>query len=189
MSFELVYQGECSVIESFQLTRDSEPDDFTVEMDALADEIQGLYQQLNLCRQKMERLAQKAVKYSSPANVAVVFSPGGTVEVDDDPVTIPDDWWDHACMDETFQDHAIRAWYETGWCLQRKSRRRGKFSLKVAEGWDFHLENLEWRGDCLVYDGERVENDYEGSQCIDQIVQLKFPSFPALPDHVNLEDD
>ena len=41
----------------------------------------------------------------------------------------------------------------------------------------------------LVYDGERVENDYEGSQCIDQIVQLKFPSFPGFSDHVNLEDD
>lgn len=189
MSFELVYQGECSVIESFQLMGDSEPDDFTIEMGALADEMQGLYQQLTLCRQKMVRLAQQAVKHSSPANVAVVFSPGGTVEVDDDPVTIPDAWWDQACMEEAFQDQAIRAWHETGWCLQRKSRRRGRFSLKVAEGWDFHLENLEWKSDCLVYDGERVENDYEGSQCIDQIVQLKFPPFPGFSDHVNLEDD
>ena len=76
MSFELVYQGECSVIESFQLMGDSEPDDFTIEMDALADEMQGLYQQLNLCRQKMAKLAQQAVKHSSPTNVAVVFSVG-----------------------------------------------------------------------------------------------------------------
>ena len=189
MSFELVYQGECSVIESFQLMGDSEPDDFIIEMGALADEMQVLYQQLTLCRQKMARLAQQAVKHSSPANVAVVFSPGGTVEVDDEPVTLPDVWWDQACMEETFQNQAIRTWHETGWCLQRKSRRRGRFSLKVAEGWDFHLENLEWKSDCLVYDGERVENDYEGSQCIDQIVQLKFPSFPGFSDHVNLEDD
>ena len=189
MSFELVYQGECSVIESFQVMGDSEPDDFTTKMDALADEMQGLYQQLNLCRQKMMDVAQQAVKHSPPANVAVVFSPGGTVAVDDDPVTVPDALWNQACMDETFQDQAIRAWHESGWCLQRKTRRCGRFSLKVAEGWDFHLENLEWKGDCLVYEGERVENDYEGSQCIDQVVQLKFPSSPVFPDHVNFEDD
>ena len=189
MSFELVYQGECSVVESYRLKDHHETDDFPTQMDALADEMQSLYQQMILCRQKMVELAQQAVKHSSPENVAVVFSPGGVVEVDDEPVEITDAWWDQACLDQSFQDQSIREWCESGWCLQRSTRRKGRFSLKVAEGWDFHLEDLEWKDDCLVYDGERVENDYEGSQCVEQVVQLKFPSCPAFSDHINLEQD
>ena len=189
MSFELAYQGECSVVESFRSKDHVGNDDFPAQMDALADEMQGLYQQMILCRQKMEELAQQAVKQSSPENVAVVFSPGGDLEVDDESVDITDSWWNQASSDETFQDQSILEWCESGWCLQRRTRRKGRYSLKVAEGWDFHLENLEWKDDCLVYDGERVENDYEGSQCVEQIVQLKFPSCPAFSDHINLEQD
>ena len=189
MSFELAYQGECSVVESFRSKDHLGKDDFPAQMDALADEMQGLYQQMILCRQKMEELAQQAVKQSSPENVAVVFSPGGDLEVDDESVDITDSWWDQASSDQTFQDQSIREWCESGWCLQRRTRRKGRYSLKVAEGWDFHLENLEWKDDCLLYDGERVENDYEGSQCVEQVVQLKFPSCPAFSDHINLEQD
>ena len=70
--------------------------------------------------------------------------------------------------------------------MQSTIQRSGVYHLKVSEGWDFDINNLQWKNDCLYYDGERIEDDYGASKLINDSAILRIPSLSRMEDYAVL---
>mgnify|MGYP006900132645 FL=1 len=66
--------------------------------------------------------------------------------------------------------------------MQRTSQKSGACCLRVSEGWDFDINNLQWKNNCLYYDGERIDDDYGASKLMNDSAILRFPSLSRMGD-------
>jgi hypothetical protein len=79
-------------------------------------------------------------------------------------------------------DSKLEKLLDSNWFIQSTSQRSSTYHLKVSEGWDFNINNLQWKNDCLYYDGERIDNDYGASQLINDSAILRIPSLSRMED-------
>ena len=75
---------------------------------------------------------------------------------------------------------------DLNWFIQGASQRSGIYHLKVSEGWDFNIKNLQWKNDCLYYDGERIDDDYGASNLIYDSAILHVPRLSCMDNSVVL---
>ena len=71
---------------------------------------------------------------------------------------------------------------DLNWFIQGASQRSGIYHLKVSEGWDFNINYLCWKNDCLYYEGERIDDDYGASKLINDSAILRIPSLGRVKD-------
>ena len=189
MSFEVAYRGDRLTSKYWYSTSKNVDDPFIQKMDLLSKEIRELQEQIEDRKNQMVELADVKIKEDdSHTDDLDSFLPGGELEVDDEEVNISDEWWDNTYEAESPADNKIEELLEHDWFIISTQQRNGIFSLKVAEGWDFHIENLEWKDDHLVYDGERIDNDYEGSEWTDGSAEIRFPILNSIQDTASLEE-
>ena len=188
MSFEITYKADCLFNDFYYSTDENKDKPLYKEMNVLVGEIKDLLGEIENRKARMTEIANKMIKEKdSRTDELVSFSPGGEVEVDDEEIEIGDEWWDNTYEVDSPSDNKLEKLYEGYWFVNVVNQRNGRFSLKVAEGWDFHLENLEWKEDCLQYENEKIENDYEGSEWSDGYARLEIPLLNSLDDSTELE--
>ena len=183
MSFEITYKSDCSLIDCYYSAPENKDDPFIQEMDSLVEEIKGLQEEIEYRKAKMVQLASEKLKEDSlKTDELVSFNSEGEVEVDDELEDICDEWWQAACEVESPLDSKLEKLLDSNWFIQSTSQRSGTYHLKVSEGWDFNINNLQWKNDCLYYDGERIDDDYGASQLINDSAILRIPSLSRMED-------
>jgi hypothetical protein len=188
MSFEIAYKTECSAFDFYYPTDENQGKPFYSELNEIAEEIKSLQQQILERKEKMVEIANKLVKQDKTETKQLTqFQVNGAVEVDDEEVTINDELWDSSDEASSPVEDEFEQIREKDWCIVVESSKSGRFCLKVAEGWDFDPEGLEWKDDCLQYEGERIDNDYEGTKWADQNGTLNLPLLKAVEDTGDLD--
>ena len=183
MSFEITYKSDCSFIDYYYSAPENKDDPFIQEMDSLVEEIKGLQEEIAYRKAKMVQLANEKIKEdSAKADKLVSFNSEGEVEVDDELEDICDEWWKTACEVESPLDSKLEKLLDLNWFIQSTSQRSGTYHLKVSEGWDFNINNLQWKNDCLYYDGERIDDDYGTSKLINGSAILRIPILGFMED-------
>ena len=183
MSFEITYKSDCSFINYYYSAPENKNDPFIQEMDSLVEEIKGLQEEIEYRKAKMVQLANEKIKEdSTKVDKLVSFNSEGEVEVDDELEDICDEWWQATCEIESPLDSKIEKLLDLNWFIQSTSQRSGTYHLKVSEGWDFDINNLQWKNDCLYYDGERIDDDYGASELINDSAILRIPSLGRVKD-------
>ena len=183
MSFEITYKSDCSLIDCYYSASENKDDPFIQEMDSLVEEIKRLQEEIEYRKAKMVRLANEKIKEdSTKVDKLVSFNSEGEVEVDDELEDICDEWWQATCEIESPLDSKIEKLLDLNWFIQSTSQRSGTYHLKVSEGWDFDINNLQWKNDCLYYDGERIDDDYGASKLINDFAILRIPSLSRVGD-------
>ena len=187
MSFEITYKSDCSFIDYYYSAPENKDDPFIQEMDSLVEEIKELQEEIEYRKAKMVQLANEKIKQNSAKiDELVSFNSGGEVEVDDELEGICDEWWQATCEIESPLDSKLEKMLDLNWFIQGTSQRSGVYHLKVSEGWDFNINNLQWKNDCLYYDGERIEDDYGASKLINDSAILRIPSLSRMEDYAVL---
>ena len=79
-------------------------------------------------------------------------------------------------------DSKLKKLLDLNWFIQSTRQRSGTYHLKVSEGWDFDIKNMQWKNDCLYYDGERIDDDYGASKLINDSAVLRIPSLSGIED-------
>ena len=183
MSFEITYESHCSSIRYCYSAAENKDDPFIQDMDSLVEEIERLQEEIECRKVKMVQLATEKIKENGAKfDELVAFGLGGKVEVDDELEDIGDEWWQAACEVESPLDSKFEDLLDVNWYIQSTSQRSGIYHLKVSEGWDFNIKNLQWKNDCLYYDGERIDDDYGASKWIGASVMLHIPRLSCLED-------
>ena len=183
MSFEITYKSDCSFIDYYYSAPENKDDPFIQEMDSLVEEIKGLQEEIAYRKAKMVQLANEKIKEDSAKTIELVsFNSEGEVEVDDELEDICDEWWQAACEVESPLDSKLEKLLDSNWFIQSTSQRSGTYHLKVSEGWDFNINNLQWKNDCLHYDGQRIDEDYGTSKLINSSAILRVPSLGCIED-------
>ena len=183
MSFEITYKSDCSSIDYYCSAPENKDDPFIQEMDSLVEEIKELQEEIEYRKAKMVQLANEKIKEDSAKTIELFsFNSEGEVEVDDELEEICDEWWQAACEVESPLDSKLEKLLDSNWFIQSTSQRSGTYHLKVSEGWDFNINNLQWKNDCLYYDGERIDDDYGASQLINDSAILRIPSLSRMGD-------
>ena len=183
MSFEITYKSDCSSINCYYSAPENKDDPFIQEMDSLVQEIKRLREEIEYRKAKMVQLANEKIKEdSTKVDKLVSFNSEGEVEVDDELEDICDEWWQATCEIESPLDSKIEKLLDLNWFIQSTSQRSGTYHLKVSEGWDFDINNLQWKNDCLYYDGERIDDDYGASKLINDSAILRIPSLSRMGD-------
>jgi hypothetical protein len=183
MSFEITYKSDCSFIDCYYSAPENKDDPFIQEMDSLVEEIKGLQEEIEYRKAKMVQLANEKIREDSAKTIELFsFNSEGEVEVDDELEEICDEWWQAACEVESPLDSKLEKLLDSNWFIQSTSQRSGTYHLKVSEGWDFNINNLQWKNDCLYYDGERIDDDYGASQLINDSAILRIPSLSRMED-------
>ena len=189
MSFDIAYRGDRLTSKYWYSNTENKDDPFIQKMNLLTEEIRELQKQIEDRKTQMVELAGKKIQeVDSQTDDLDTFLPGGEIEVDDEEVNITDEWWNNTYIVESPADNKIEELLEHDWFIIITNQRSGRFSLKVAEGWDFHIENLEWKDDHLVYEGERIDNDYEGSERTDGCSELRFPILNSIEETSSLDE-
>ena len=187
MSFEITYKSDCSFIDYYYSAPENKDDPFIQEMDSLVEEIKELQEEIEYRKARMVQLANEKIREgSAKIDELVSFNSEGGVEVDDELEEICDEWWQAACEVESPLDSKLEKLLDSNWFLQSTSQRSGTYHLKVSEGWDFNINNLHWKNDCLYYDGERIDDDYGASQLINDSAILRIPSLSRMEDYAVL---
>ena len=190
MSFEITYKSDCSFINYYYSAPENKDDPFIQEMDSLVEEIKGLQEEIAYRKAKMVQLANEKIKEdSAKADKLVSFNSEGEVEVDDELEDICDEWWQVACEVESPLDSKLEKLLDLNWFIQSTSQKSATYHLKVSEGWDFNIDNLQWKNDCLHYDGERIDDDYGTSKLINSSAILRIPSLGCIEDSAVLSID
>ena len=183
MSFEITYKSDCSFIDYYYSAPENKNNPFIQEMDSLIEEIKGLQEEIEYRKAKMVQLANEKIKEdSAKADKFVSFNSEGEVVVDDELEDIRDEWWQATCEIESPLDSTLEKMLDLNWFIQGASQRSGIYHLKVSEGWDFDINNLQWKNDCLYYDGERIDDDYGTSKLINNSAILRIPSLSRVED-------
>lgn len=183
MSFEITYKSDCSFIDCYYSAPENKDDPFIQEMDSLVEEIKELQEEIEYRKARMVQLANEKIREdSAKTDELVSFNSEGEVEVDDELEEICDEWWQAACEVESPLDSKLEKLLDSNWFMQSTSQRSGTYHLKVSEGWDFNINNLQWKNDCLCYDGERIDDDYGASQLINDSAILRIPSLSRMED-------
>jgi hypothetical protein len=183
MSFEITYKSDCSFIDYYYSAPENKDDPFIQEIDSLVEEIKGLQEEIEYRKAKMVQLANEKIKEdSAKADKLVAFNSEGEVEIDDELEAIYDEWWQAACEVESPSDSKLEKLLDLNWFIQSTSLRSGTYHLKVSEGWDFNIKNLQWKNDCLYYDGERIDDDYGASKLINGSAILRIPILGFMED-------
>ena len=152
-------------------------------MDSLIEEIKRLREEIEYRKAKMVQLANEKIKEeSAKTDELVSFHSEGEVQVDDELEDICDEWWKATCEVESPLDSKLEKLLDLNWFIQSTSQRSGIYHLKVSEGWDFDISNLQWENDCLYYDGERIDDDYGASQLINNSAIISIPSLSRISD-------
>ena len=187
MSFEITYKSDCSSIDYYYSSPENKDDPFIQEMDSLVEEIERLQDEIQYRKAKMMQLANEKIKEDGAnADKLVSFNSEGEVEVDDELEDICDEWWQAACEVESPLDSKLKKLVNLNWFIQSTSQSYGTYHLKVSEGWDFDIRYLQWKNDCLHYEGERIDNDYGASTLIDNSAVLRIPRLGCVEDFVVL---
>ena len=187
MSFEITYKSDCSFIDYYYSAPENKDDPFIQEMDSLVEEIKELQEEIEYRKARMVQLANEKIREdSAKTDELVSFNSEGEVEVDDELEDICDEWWQAACEVESPLDSKLEKLLDSNWFLQSTSQRSGTYHLKVSEGWDFNINNLHWKNDCLYYDGERIDDDYGASKLINDSAILRIPSLSRMEDYAVL---
>ena len=183
MSFEITYKSDCSFIDYYYSAPENKDDPFIQEMDSLIEEIKRLREEIEYRKAKMVQLANEKIKEDiAKADKLVLFNSEGEVEVDDELEDICDEWWQAACKVESPLDSKLEKLLDLNWFIQSTSQRSGTYHLKVSEGWDFNINYLCWKNDCLYYEGERIDDDYGASKLINDSAILRIPSLGRVKD-------
>ena len=184
MSFEITYKSDCSFIDCYYSAPENKDDPFIQEMDSLVEEIKELQEEIEYRKARMVQLANERIREdSAKTDELVSFNSGGEVEVDDELEEICDEWWQAACEVESPLNSKLEKLLDSNWFIQSTGQRSGTYHLKVSEGWDFNINNLQWKNDCLYYDGERIDDDYGASQLINDSAILRIPSLSRMEDY------
>ena len=187
MSFEITYKSDCSFIDCYYSAPENKDDPFIQEMDSLVEEIKELQEEIEYRKARMVQLANEKIREDSAKTIELFsFNSEGEVEVDDELEEICDEWWQAACEVESPLDSKLEKLLDSNWFIQSTSQRSGTYHLKVSEGWDFNINNLQWKNDCLYYDGERIDDDYGASQLINDSAILRIPSLSRMEDYAVL---
>ena len=183
MSFEITYKSDCSLINCYYSAPENKDDPFIQEMDSLVEEIKRLQEEIEYRKAKMVQLANEKIKEeSAKTDELVSFHAEGEVEVDDELEDICDEWWQATCEVESPLDSKLKKLLDLNWFIQSTRQRSGTYHLKVSEGWDFDIKNMQWKNDCLYYDGERIDDDYGASKLINDSAVLRIPSLSGIED-------
>ena len=183
MSFGITYKSDCSLISYYYPAPENEDDPFMREMDSLFEEIKRLQEEIEYRKARMVQLANERIREdSAKTDELVSFDSGGEVEVDDESEEICNEWWQAACEVESPLNSKLEKLLDSNWFIQSTGIRSGTYHLKVSEGWDFNINNLQWKNDCLYYDGERIDDDYGASQLINDSAILRIPSLSRMED-------
>ena len=183
MSFEITYKSDCSLINCYYSAPENKDDPFIQEMDSLVEEIKRLQEEIEYRKAKMVQLANEKIKEESAKTYELVsFHSEGEVQVDDELEDICDEWWKATCEVESPLDSKLKKLFDLNWFIQSTSQRSGTYHLKVSEGWDFDIKNMQWKNDCLYYDGERIDDDYGASKLINDSAVLRIPSLSGIED-------
>ena len=183
MSFEITYKSDCSSIDYYYSTPKNKDDPFIQEMDSLVEEIERLQEEIQYRKAKMMQLANEKIKEDGAnTDKLVSFNSEGEVEVDDELEDVCDEWWQAACDVESPLDSKLKKLFNLSWFIQSTIQSNGTYHLKVSEGWDFNIKNLEWKNDCLYYDGERIDDDYGASKLINGSAVLHIPRIGSIDD-------
>ena len=144
MSFEITYKSDCSLIDCYYSAPENKDDPFIQEMDSLVEEIKGLQEEIEYRKAKMVQLASEKLKEDSlKTDELVSFNSEGKDEVDDELEDICDEWWQATCEIESPLDSTLEKMLDLNWFIQGTSQRSGTYHLKVSEGWDFDINNLQ----------------------------------------------
>ena len=181
MSFEITYKSDCSFINCYYSAPENKDDPFIQGMDSLVEEIKELQEEIEYRKARMVQLANERIREDGvKTDELVSFNSGGEVEVDDELEEICDEWWQAACEVESPLNSKLEKLLDSNWFIQSTGQRSGTYHLKVSEGWDFNINNLQWKNDCLYYDGERIDDDYGASQLINDSAILRIPSLSRM---------
>ena len=188
MSFEITYNTESSCIKYYHSSDDSSDNSFAKKMDDLVQEIKYFLSQIEDRKVQMLKLADQKLKSDDlPTETFVTFSTHGLLEVDDEVVEIGSDWWSEVEEAKSPATDKLEELLELDWYLQSIEERRGPFSLKVPEGWDFHMDKLEWKKDSLYYDDEPICNDYNELLLLKTHNVIVLPFLHSVSDNIYIE--
>ena len=188
MSFEIKYNAESSVVKFYHSSVSKCDDSFSQKMDNLAQEIKQLLVQIEDRKMQMAKLADQKINSDDlNADSYLTFNTHGLLEVDDEVVEIDTDWWSGVQDVKSPVANKLNELLELDWYVQSIEEKSGPFSLKVPEGWDFHLEKLEWKNDSLYYDGESVCNDYDNSILLKTHKVVIFPFLRSVSDNIFID--
>ena len=188
MSFEIKYNAESSFSKYYYPSIDIRDDAFSQKMNNLAQEIKQLLVQIEDRKMQMAKLADQKIRSDDlPSDSYLTFTTHGSLEVDDEVVEINSDWWLGVQDVKSPAADKLSELLELDWYIQSIEEKSGPYSLKVPEGWDFHLEKLEWKNDSLYYDGESVCNDYDDSVVLKTHKVIIYPFLRSVSDNIYLE--
>ena len=181
MSFEITYKSDCSFINYYYSVPENKNDPFIQEMDSLVEEIKRLQEEIEYRKAKMVQLASEKLKEdSAKTDELVSFNSEGEVEVDDELEDICDEWWQATREVESPLDSKLEKLLDLNWFIQGTSQRSGAYHLKVSEGWDFNMRNLQWKDGHLYCDWEHLDDDYGSSNLISNSVMLRIPRLSCM---------
>ena len=188
MSFEIKYNTESSFTKYYYPSSDDRDDPFSQEMNHLAQEIKQLLVQIQDRKMQMAKLADQKLRSDDlPTDSSLTFTTHGSLEVDDEVVDINSDWWLAVQDVQSPAANKLSELLELDWYVQSIEEKSGPYSLKVPEGWDFHIEKLEWKNDALYYDGESVCNDYDDAAVLKTHKIIVYPFLSTVSDNIYLE--
>ena len=188
MSFEIKYNAESSFAKYYYPSPDGRDLAFSQKMNNLAEEIKQLLVQIEDRKMQMAKLADQKLRSDDlPTDSYLTFTTHGSLEVDDEVVDIDSDWWLGVQDVESPATNKLTELLEFDWYVQSIEEKSGPYSLKVPEGWDFHMEKLEWKNDSLYYDGESVCNDYDDSVVLKTHNIIVYPFLRSISDNIYLE--
>ena len=188
MSFEIKYNAESSFVKYFYPSPDDRDDAFSQKMNHLAQEIKQLLVQIEDRKMQMAKLADQKIRSDDlPTDSYLTFTTHGSLEVDDEVIDINSDWWLAVQDVQSPAANKLSELLEFDWYVQSIEEKSGPYSLKVPEGWDFHIEKLEWKKDALYYDGESVCNDYDDAVVLKTHKIIVYPFLDSVSDNIYLE--
>ena len=188
MSFEIKYNAESSVAKYYYSSPEISDDSFSQQMNNLAQEIKQLVVQIEDRKMQMAKLADQKLRSDDlPTDSCLTFTTHGSLEIDDEVVDIDSDWWLGVQDVKSPAANKLTKLLEFDWYVQSIEEKSGPYSLKVPEGWDFHMEKLEWKNDALYYDGEAVCNDYDDAVVLKTHKIIVYPFLRSVSDNIYLE--
>ena len=188
MSFEIKYNAGSSLAKYYHSSSDVCDDPFVQQMDNLAQEIKHLLVQIEDRKMQMAKLADQKIRSDDFSTKSyLTFATHGSLEVDDEVVEIDSDWWFKVQDVKSPAANKLTEMLELDWYVQLIEEKSGPYSLKVPEGWDFHIEKLEWKNDSLYYDGESVCNDYDNSVVLKTHKIIVYPFLESVSDNIYID--
>ena len=188
MSFEIKYNAASSFVKYYYSSSTIPDDSFAQQMDDLAREIKELLAQIEDKKMLMAKIADQKLRSGDlPTDSYLTFTTHGFLEVDDEVVEIDSDWWEDVQDVNSPAANKLNELLELDWYVQLIEEKSGPYSLKVPEGWDFHMEKLEWKNDSLYYDGESVCNDYDNSVVLNTHKIIVYPFLGSVSDNIYIE--